>query len=1400
MVNSELLDPISAFAGAIIFLISTYLVYRLKPIRHYLTIFVMLEGFSFLMVGIYQALYETLPRLSAQLVATFHYAFLFLAIIYLIKSISYPLESLASIKHVKAFGVRLPKLYPVSFLVAHGAVVTIAAFLPGAVSGLSMVAPWYFAAASSFLFNLYLTISWLFWKYWVYKKAILKAPMISSHKDEISLLIVGILGLPLVTILGFYPVPMIPTWAIYFAHIVLAIALARSRLSFFTRRGAFDRFFWAFSNKEQLELLKAVIQQSSEGMTLADMANRIVFANASWAEMHGYEPNELIGTNLDVVQVPEELEEIEDAEVSLLFKDSWAGEIEHLRKDGSVFATLSTINLLRDAKGRPLATLSISRDITERQQMEKKLKETSQRLKMVFDNAIEGIIVGDPKENLTFVNRGFADMLGYREDELVGINLQKIVDEEGFKEIGKQTEARMKGEVSRYSLAMYSKDGKPRIVQISAAPLLNEQGIYLGSIGVVMDITEQRRLEQALLESQQKFERLFNNNPEAAAFVDVNDCVLEINPRFTDLFGYLPEEAKGKALDNLIVPEVKREEAEALTEESMLGYIYRETIRKTKRGLLVPVLISAAPITVEGKFTGCVVSYRDITERKRMEKRLRESEERFRGIAERSFDTIVTLDLEGRVTYISPSVERVFGLSAEGVIGKPFQDYLTTSEASKVIEPFTRIMKGESAEGLQLEVIRKDGSPAWVEINAVPMIVSGEIVGIQMFTRNITERRQMEEKLRDSEERLRQLIEFAPDAIYVNDLNGNFLEGNKQAEELTGYKREELIGRNMLEIGLLPEKYLPKALEALEKNIHGEKTGPDEFELARKDGRTIIVEISTFPVKRGGNVEILGIARDITERKRIENALRDTEKRYRLIFDNVSDVVFLYDTSFKVISVSPSVEKVLGYRPDEVIGKSFQDSNLLAPEQLETALSNAIRVLEGERIGSVVYEFIKKDGGRGFGEINSSPLIRDGKVVGVISVARDITERKEIEDALRESEEKIRNILQSSPDAITVGDLNGTIIDCNQVDVDMFGYSTKKEMIGKSEFEFIARKDRERAAEALMKVVDTGIVKNFQCDGVAKDGREFPIEISTSLARDASGNPKHLVAIIKDITERKQMLKKLEEYSQQLEEMVEKRTKQLKEAQEQLIKSERLAAIGQVATMVGHDLRNPLTGIKGAAYYLKTKPALKKDKRANEMLGLIEKDIEYSNKIITDLLEYSREIHLELTETTPKSIIAETLSLLETIKDIQVENFAQNEPRIKIDIEKANRVFINLIKNAFDAMPHGGKMTIKSTVTNGNVEFTFIDTGMGMTKDQMGKLWTPFFTTKAKGMGLGLSICKRIVEAHGGRISVESMAGVGTTFTVVVPIEPKPTEGGEKVWVNVPESLSSTTTKASEKS
>lgn len=195
------------------------------------------------------------------------------------------------------------------------------------------------------------------------------------------------------------------------------------------------------------------------------------------------------------------------------------------------------------------------------------------------------------------------------------------------------------------------------------------------------------------------------------------------------------------------------------------------------------------------------------------------------------------------------------------------------------------------------------------------------------------------------------------------------------------------------------------------------------------------------------------------------------------------------------------------------------------------------------------------------------------------------------------------------------------------------------------------------------------------------------------------------------------------------------------------------------------------------------------------MLELIERNIVYSNKIISDLLDYSREIKLDLTKSNPKSIIREALSLVEIPKNVQVIDLTKNKPRIKVDVGKIKRAFVNIIKNTIEAMPKGGTLTIKTKKLDGNLEFVFSDTGVGMSKKTMEKLWTPLFTTKAKGMGFGLSICKRVIEAHGGSISVESARGKGTTFTVTIPIEPK-IEGGEKIWVKPLESWLLTTTKA----
>ena len=298
-----------------------------------------------------------------------------------------------------------------------------------------------------------------------------------------------------------------------------------------------------------------------------------------------------------------------------------------------------------------------------------------------------------------------------------------------------------------------------------------------------------------------------------------------------------------------------------------------------------------------------------------------------------------------------------------------------------------------------------------------------------------------------------------------------------------------------------------------------------------------------------------------------------------------------------------------------------------------------------------------------------------------------------------------------------------------------------------------------------------------------------PLEIFLNLAAVAIENAR----LIEELEKAK---KELKDYAEKLELKVEERTRELRESQKKLLKAERLAAIGQLAGQVGHDLRNPLTGITGAVYYLKKKAYSKLDEDSRKMLEIIEKDVRYANKIVNDLLEFSREYHLQPTSITVRALVEKALSSVKVPDNVKVINRTSHKHKLVVDIGYMQRVFLNLIINAFDAMPNGGTLTIQSQTSTKHVKIFFRDTGVGIPEENIEKIWGPLFTTKSKGMGLGLSICKRIVEAHGGTISVKSKVGKGTTFTVILPLKPKIKEGGEKVWVIQPESLLSTTTKA----
>jgi PAS domain S-box-containing protein len=227
----------------------------------------------------------------------------------------------------------------------------------------------------------------------------------------------------------------------------------------------------------------------------------------------------------------------------------------------------------------------------------------------------------------------------------------------------------------------------------------------------------------------------------------------------------------------------------------------------------------------------------------------------------------------------------------------------------------------------------------------------------------------------------------------------------------------------------------------------------------------------------------------------------------------------------------------------------------------------------------------------------------------------------------------------------------------------------------------------------------------------------------------------------------------------------------LKAMEERLHQAERLAAIGETAAMVGHDLRNPLQGITTAIYLLRNDSLTREE--SNKMLQLIDDGVDYSNKIVNDLLDYSREIHPTVALVTLRELTGSALQTVKVPDTIKVRDQIQEQTSITADPAMMRRVFVNLIANAVDAMPDGGYLTISSKQSEEEVEITVSDTGTGVGKEVLENPWKPLQTTKAKGMGLGLPICKRIIDAHGGEITVRSKKGEGTTFTIRLPTNPR---------------------------
>ena len=381
--------------------------------------------------------------------------------------------------------------------------------------------------------------------------------------------------------------------------------------------------------------------------------------------------------------------------------------------------------------------------------------------------------------------------------------------------------------------------------------------------------------------------------------------------------------------------------------------------------------------------------------------------------------------------------------------------------------------------------------------------------------------------------------------------------------------------------------------------------------------------------------------------------------------------------------------------------------------------------------------------------------------------AKELEEQERWEQQLVISEKRYRRLYETSQDGIMARDLQGRMVDCNKAYAKMLGYS-KKELRHITAQQLLPEKWHEQREKIVNKVLQTGRSIVFEREYKRKDGSVFPASVRTWRLTDGKGKVIGIWSIVRDITEQKEFQKNLLDHAGILEKIIEDRTKQLKD-------SERLATIGQTAGMVGHDLRNPLQSITGELYLAKCEveslPQSELKSNLQESIQVIEEQAVYMDKIVSDLQAFVRPVRIDKQPISLNELVTAVLASVAIPENININVCMKADfPQVKADPQLLKRVLINLVTNAVQAMPDGGKLTISAEVNSqGQVVVTVEDTGVGIPEKIKTQIFTPLFTTKPRGQGFGLAVCKRVIEAHGGSINFESQEGKGAKFTIQFP-------------------------------